>query len=51
MGVFLLFRSSPSVLADPSALQNPPAEIMQACKEEVDEVCRVLAPGGIFLYL
>nr|CRX79111.1 hypothetical protein ls5930a1_00147 [Leucosporidium scottii] len=30
---------------------NPPAEIMQACKEEVDEVCRVLAPGGIFLYL
>ncbi|KAM0747785.1 S-adenosyl-L-methionine-dependent methyltransferase [Meredithblackwellia eburnea MCA 4105] len=30
---------------------NPSQEVVEACKEEVDEVTRVLAPGGVFIYL
>ncbi|KAM0786062.1 hypothetical protein ACM66B_006873 [Microbotryomycetes sp. NB124-2] len=30
---------------------NPPDEIVQACRAEVDEVVRVLKPNGKFIYL
>ncbi|MBW0491624.1 hypothetical protein O181_031339, partial [Austropuccinia psidii MF-1] len=30
---------------------DPPSEVVENCKLEVDEVARILVPGGIFLYI
>ncbi|KAI7950324.1 hypothetical protein MJO29_008998 [Puccinia striiformis f. sp. tritici] len=30
---------------------DPPKEVVENCKMEVDEVARILKPGGIFLYI
>lgn len=40
-----------ALLAEKGDVWNPSDEVRQACREEIDEVTRVLAPGGVFLYL
>ncbi|KAI5475725.1 S-adenosyl-L-methionine-dependent methyltransferase [Pseudohyphozyma bogoriensis] len=40
-----------AMLAEKGDVWNPSEEVKKACRQEVDEVCRVLVHGGVFLYL
>jgi EEF1A lysine methyltransferase 4 len=40
-----------ALLCSSGSVWSPPEEIVSDCKNEVDEVLRVLKPGGHFLYI
>ena len=40
-----------ALLCSSGSVWSPSDEIIQSCKDEVDEVMRVLKPGGRFLYV
>lgn len=40
-----------ALLCSSGSVWSPSKEVTQSCKREVDEVIRVLKPGGRFLYV
>lgn len=40
-----------AILCSSGSVWSPPEEVVRGCKCEVDEVLRVLKPGGHFLYV
>ena len=40
-----------ALLCSSGSVWSPSEDIIQSCKMEVDEVMRVLKPGGLFLYI
>ena len=40
-----------AILCSSGSVWSPPEEVVRGCKREVDEVLRVLKPGGHFFYI
>lgn len=40
-----------ALLCSSGSVWSPSEEITQSCRKEVDEVIRVLKPGGLFFYI
>lgn len=40
-----------ALLCSSGSVWSPPEEVIRDCKSEVDEVIRILKPGGYFLYI
>lgn len=40
-----------ALMCEKGDVWNPSPEVIQNCKSEVDEVVRILRPGGVFLYI
>jgi len=40
-----------ALLCSSGSVWSPPEDVIESCKKEVDEVLRVLKPGGRFIYI
>lgn len=40
-----------ALLCSSGSVWSPSEEIIESCRQEVDEVLRVLKPGGLFIYI
>jgi EEF1A lysine methyltransferase 4 len=40
-----------ALLCSTGSVWSPPEEVVESCKKEVDEVVRILKPGGRLIYI